>query len=191
VKPARRTIHLTDPVALRALAHPTRLALVGLLRRRGPLTATQAAAALGESSGSCSFHLRQLAKYGLVEPAQGGHGREKPWQATAMFTAWRGDGRDPDAVEAGVLLSRVIADKYVEGIDDWLARLPTAPRAWQRAAQFGDTMLYLTPAELARLGRDVTALIEPYVSRTFDASQRPRGARRVSYLQLAFPTGDD
>jgi hypothetical protein len=188
---SRRTVALTDPVALRALAHPTRLALVGLLRRSGPQTATQAAAALGESSGSCSFHLRQLAKYGLVEPAGGGSGREKPWQATAMFTSWRGDAATPDAVEAGVMLSRVIADVYVKGIYGWLDALPSAPRAWQRAAVFGDTMLYLTPAELTALGRSVSALVEPYVDRTFDPALRPRSSRRVSFLQLAFPAGGD
>ncbi|HVI18641.1 MAG TPA: helix-turn-helix domain-containing protein, partial [Gaiellales bacterium] len=62
-----RTLRLTDPRALRALAHPTRLRLVGLLRREGPLTATQAGALIDEVPASASFHLRQLAKYGLVE----------------------------------------------------------------------------------------------------------------------------
>jgi len=80
----RPPIELTDPRALRAYAHPVRGKLVGLLRRRGPLTATQAAELLGESSGTTSFHLRQLAKYGLAEEAPGGRGREKPWQATSM-----------------------------------------------------------------------------------------------------------
>ncbi len=61
---------------------------MGLLRSGGPQTATQAALAIGESVPSCSFHLRQLAKYGLVELADGGRGREKPWQATAMVTEW-------------------------------------------------------------------------------------------------------
>jgi predicted transcriptional regulator len=76
----RRTVkRLTDPRALRALAHPLRISLVGLLRREGPLTATRAGGLLGESSASCSFHLRQLAKYGLVEEAGGGKGRERPW----------------------------------------------------------------------------------------------------------------
>ena len=50
-----------DPKALRAYAHPVRMTLIGLLRVRGPLTATQAARLTGESSGTCSFHLRQLA----------------------------------------------------------------------------------------------------------------------------------
>jgi hypothetical protein len=47
---------------------------------KGPLTATRAAEPLGESSGSCSFHLRQLAEYGLAGKAGGGQGRERPWR---------------------------------------------------------------------------------------------------------------
>ncbi|MGH3175522.1 MAG: winged helix-turn-helix domain-containing protein, partial [Streptosporangiaceae bacterium] len=88
----RTVTRLTDPRALRAYAHPVRMALVGLLRTEGPLTATRAAELLGESSGTCSFHLRQLAKYGLVEEAGGGTGREKPWRATTTSTAWDATG---------------------------------------------------------------------------------------------------
>src|SRR5580700_11568611 len=84
----RTVTKLSDPRALRAMAHPIRLSLIGVLRREGPLTATQAGELIGESSASCSFHLRQLAKYGLVEEAGGGHGRERPWRATTMFTGW-------------------------------------------------------------------------------------------------------
>src|SRR5277367_3001468 len=88
-EPHGRTVsRLTDPRALRAYAHPVRMALVGLLRTEGPLTATRAAELLGASSGTCSFHLRQLARYGLVEEAGGGTGREKPWRATTTSTAW-------------------------------------------------------------------------------------------------------
>src|SRR5260370_30464032 len=80
---AQSVKRLTDPRALRALAHPIRLALLGMLRSEGLLTATRAGELLGESSASCSFHLRQLAKYGLVEEARGGQGRQPPWRATA------------------------------------------------------------------------------------------------------------
>src|SRR4051794_41945900 len=88
-----RGVELTDPRAMRAYAHPVRLALIGLLRRHGPLTATQAAARLGESSGTTSFHLRQLAKYGFCEEAGGGKGREKPWRGAGLVPSW---GTAPD-----------------------------------------------------------------------------------------------
>src|SRR5215470_2430708 len=103
-----KTIELTDPRALRGIAHPIRMRLVGLLRREGPLTATRAGQLLGESSGTCSFHLRQLAKYGLVEEAGGGTGREKPWRATTTSTAWDAIADTPEASEATRLLSTVV-----------------------------------------------------------------------------------
>src|SRR5918912_2106212 len=113
---AGRGIQLTDPRAMRAYAHPVRLALIGLLRRHGPLTATQAAARLGESSGTTSFHLRQLAKYGFCEEAGGGKGREKPWRATAMSTTWGPAPGDPVLADAEQHLNMVLLQRYVEQI---------------------------------------------------------------------------
>ncbi len=72
-----RTIELTDRRALRGLA--------GLLRRERPLTATPAGERIGASATTCSSHLRQLARYGLVEEAGGGRGRKRPWHATATL----------------------------------------------------------------------------------------------------------
>src|ERR687889_378832 len=73
------------------------------------MTDTQAAARLGESSGTCSFHFRQLAKYGFCEEAPGGKGREKPWRATATFTSWGTTPGDPERAEAQRHLDTVIA----------------------------------------------------------------------------------
>jgi len=186
----KRRVTLTDPSALRAVANPIRLSILGLLRREGPLTASQAGRLLGQSSGTCSFHLRQLARYGLVEPAAGGHGREKPWQATSLFTSWSWDAPTPEAVEAGTALSRVIAHRYAELMFGWLDEVPSATPAWRRASEFGDTMLYLTAGELARLHRDMNALAEPYLARLTDPALRPRSSRPVSFLRLAFPFPD-
>lgn len=66
---------ITDVRTLRALAHPVRIALIEALIIDGPMTATEAGERIGETPTTCSFHLRQLAKYGLVEEAGGGKGR--------------------------------------------------------------------------------------------------------------------
>src|SRR4051794_28338625 len=71
---------ITSPLAMRAVSHEVRIALLEALRERGPLTAAQAADIVGESPANCSFHLRTLAKYGFVEEAGGGHGRRRPWR---------------------------------------------------------------------------------------------------------------
>ena len=114
------------------------MALVGLLRMQGPLTATQAGVLLGESSGSTSFHLRSLAKYGLVEEAPGGQGRERPWRATAMFTQWEDSKESPAAAAASELLSAVVAEQYFGDVRRWMATRMDEPAEWRAAAHFGD-----------------------------------------------------
>ena len=184
----RTVTQLTDPRALRAYAHPVRMALVGLLRTEGPLTATRAAELLGESSGTCSFHLRQLAKYGLVEEAGGGTGREKPWRATTTSTAWDPTGGStPETAAATGLLKTVIAEQYFEQLMRWLEASPAEPAEWQEAAMLGDRILYVTAGELTELGRRVRELVDEYFERQVRPELRPPGARLVSWLNLAFP----
>jgi DNA-binding transcriptional ArsR family regulator len=183
-------IELTDPRALRAYAHPTRLALVGLLRREGPKTATQAAAAIGESVASCSFHLRQLAKYGLIEEVEGRHGRAKPWRATALFTTWPGEDAGPETLAAAAALDQVIIDRYHARTREWLARRDRDTPAWRRAAGFSDYLLHLTAPELRRLTDAIEELASAYLPRLQDPSLRPKGSRPVALIHIAHPTDE-
>src|SRR5580700_1272281 len=139
----RTVTRLTDAKALRAYAHPVRMALVGLLRTEGPLTATRAAELLGESSGTCSFHLRQLARYGLVEETGGGTGREKPWRATTTSTAWDDVPKEPEAAAAAGLLAEVLGEWYFAQLMQYLEARPGESEEWQRAAFIGDRFLWL------------------------------------------------
>jgi predicted ArsR family transcriptional regulator len=164
-----------------------RLALIGAVRREGPLTATQAGELIGESPTTCSFHFRQLAKYGLVEEAGGGRGRERPWRATAWFTSWPGAARDPQQAAAVELLNFVVAEGYFERVLRWLERRADDPPEWQDAAQFGDTPAFLTAAELVELGRRLEELLEPYVARLRKPDLRPPESRLVNFIMLAFP----
>ena len=182
-----KTIRLTDPRALRAYAHPLRLALIGVLRREGPLTATRAGELLGGSPASCSFHLRQLAKYGLVEEAGRPRGRERPWRATALYTRLPRVAGTPEHEQAARLLYRVLAERFFDEVMRWVARRSGEPRAWQRVAHFGDDMLYLTAGELGQLKRRIYNLLTPYHLRTAEPERRPPGARRVTFLHLALP----
>ena len=183
----RSVTWLTDPRALRAMAHPIRLSLIGVLRREGPLTATQAGELIGESSASCSFHLRQLAKYGLVEEAGGGKGRERPWRATTLFTSWPDVAEGPEAAAASSLLGSVLAERYFEALMRWLEAKPGQPEQWQHAAHFGDSMLYVTPQELIDLATETQAMMDRFLDRVEHPELRPPGARQVTYLHLAFP----
>ena len=183
-----RAIELRDPGALRALAHPRRLKLLGLLRTEGPLTATQAAALLpGESSGSCSYHFRQLARHGLVEEASGGTGRQRPWRATSLFTSWPDVAPTPELAAATAEFELLITEQQFELLARWIVSRRTEPVEWQEAASFGDALLYLTAAELAELRRDLQQLAERYLERVADPALRPEGSRPVTFLQIAVP----
>src|SRR5215467_3284043 len=98
---------LTDPKAMRALAHPVRLALLEALTDAGTLTATEAGERVGESPANASFHLRQLAKYGFVEEAEGGTGRRRPWRLKQLGLWIEDVHEDPEAQVASRELDRV------------------------------------------------------------------------------------
>jgi hypothetical protein len=180
-------VKLTDPKSLRGYAHPLRLALLGLLRGDGPLTATRAAERLNESVPSCSFHLRQLAKYGLAERVPGADGRERPWRATAQTTSWDDLSDDPETRSAVDQLNAVNLDHYVRRAHAYLAVRGDEPVEWRAAAGFGDAYVYLTAAELTDLTGRIEALIAEYDERTTDPSTRPDRARGVSIVQLTMP----
>jgi DNA-binding transcriptional ArsR family regulator len=185
---AQSVKRLTDPRALRALAHPIRLSLLGLLRTEGPLTATRAGELLGESSASASFHLRQLAKYGLAEEAGGGRGRERPWRATAMFTDVPSVTDSAELTAASDLFRSVIAERYYEEMMRWLETRSSEPEEWQQADIFSDRMIYLTAPELAALGEEIEALVRRYDERLTRPELRPPGAQLVTYLHAGFPS---
>jgi Helix-turn-helix domain len=163
------------------------MSLIGLLRTEGPLTATKAAELLGESTATTSFHLRQLAKYGMAEEAPGGQGRERPWQATTMSTDVPDFPQDPELAAAGGMFRAVIAQRYFEWLRRWLEQRPDEPGQWQRADVFGDRLLYLTSDELSELGQKMRDLFDDYVDRTAQPDLRPPDSRLISVLQFAFP----
>jgi predicted ArsR family transcriptional regulator len=184
----KTSIRLTDPRALRGMAHPTRLVLISLLRGEGAMTATQAAERIGESPQRCTFHLNQLAKYGLVEEAGGGRGRERPWRATTFATEWPHVAEGPEAAAAAELLETVLAERYFEELMHWIDERAEEPEEWQEAAAFGDSVVHLTSEELAELSRGVRSLAERFIERTVNRELRPPGSRSVTFLHLAFPT---
>jgi len=183
----RSFTRLDNATALRAYAHPVRMKLILALRTRGPLTATQAGRLLSESSGTCSFHLRQLAKYGLVEETRDGTGREKPWRATTTSTTWDDVQQTAEATAAAGLLAEVLAESYFAELMRWLEARSAQSEEWQRAAFIGDRFLWVTADELAQVGRDLAAVVDKYFERQVRPELRPPGARLATYLHLGFP----
>jgi Helix-turn-helix domain len=178
---------LSDPKAMRALAHPVRMALLELLSVAGTLTATQASEVLGESPANCAFHLRTLAKYGFVKEAGGGRGRERPWTAAQRsITISTMDQEDPQAALAADALSHFWLDRWMDrarrayGVSD-------PDPAWERAKQWSSKARFLTPEEAEQVTREVRQILERYQDRELDPSRRPAGAQPVECTFFAFP----
>ncbi|NUR30821.1 MAG: helix-turn-helix domain-containing protein [Catenulispora sp.] len=177
-------LHLTDPRAIRAYTHRTRTTLVGLLRTEGPLTATRAAELIGESVASCSYHLRMLAKDGVVEEVPG-PGRQKPWRATAQYTNIP-RALDAEAAAAATELRVFFAAQYFEEVAHAQRTADQLPPEWQDAESFGDELLFLTPAELAGLQAAIDELVQPFFARNTAPELRPPGAEVVQMLRIAY-----
>jgi len=178
--------HVTDPRGLRAVAHPIRLALLELLAYEGPLTATEAGERLGESPASCSFHLRQLARYGFIEEAGGGSGRQRPWRAVrgAAFTP---SDTDPAAARAGAALTHVVEERWRELVQRWHATSRSYSVEWQDSAVATYRPMFMTAQELRAVGEAIDALFEPYRDRMNGTAARPADGLPVAFVAYGFP----
>jgi predicted ArsR family transcriptional regulator len=175
---------------MRALAHPLRMALLELFRVSPTLTATQASEALGESPANCAFHLRTLAKYGFVEEAGGGRGRERPWRRVYQSIRVSSAGqRDPQARMAAEVLGSAYRDRWLDRI-----RQAFAARAWigkwDEAATASNSVRFLTPGEAAEMMAELRQVIDRYRDRTYDPASRPQGALPFDINIFGYPLDD-
>ena len=172
---------------MRALAHPLRLQLLEHVAREGTLTATRAGELTGESTASCSFHLRQLAKYGFVEEAGGGTGRLRPWRIKELDTRWSSRPGDVRSAAAADALTQHLLDRDLAALDAYLRRKAAEPPEWQDAGLLNTSLLYLTPDELQKLGEQVMDFVRDRLERTVDPAARPPDARPVRFTSFAAP----
>jgi DNA-binding transcriptional ArsR family regulator len=179
-----------DGPALKALAHPLRVRLLGSLRREGPATASGLARRLGESSGATSYHLRVLAGQGfVVDDERAASGRERWWRAAQDMTSWSSADflGDPDAEAAEQFLVGTTTRAALEAVDHWLDQRPEADPAWVAAAELSDYLLRVPPDGLRALLDDINALVqERLASGDLDRRDEP-GSARVRLLLYAVP----
>jgi DNA-binding transcriptional ArsR family regulator len=144
-----------DAAALKALTHPLRIRLLGLLRMEGPATASELAVRTGESSASTSYHLRVLAKYAFIAEAEHRDGRERRWKSVHDVTSWS------NAAMAGSQEARAFVDVARRAQLDHLERslvrhqkdLDTGRLGgeWLEPSGFTDLVARLTPESLTEL----------------------------------------
>ena len=179
---------ISDPRVLRAIAHPTRMRVLDELELGTPLRAADLAESLGIPANQASFHLRQLAKYGLIEeaPEAARDGRDRVWKAAST------EGVRLDLSE----LEKAPGGKAAVGVfkRQWLAR---SHQALDRSMEWRDRSdatvtvasgtLRLTKAEAARLADDLASLVERYRKA---GTKGPKTARTYEFLTIVQPAED-
>jgi DNA-binding transcriptional ArsR family regulator len=149
--------------ALRALAHPLRVEIMNELSDFGPATASMLAERLGESSGSTSYHLRQLAKHDIVvEDAERGSGRERWWRMAPGGVTIGG----PETLEtpAGREITEQISLNWQQNnerrLNVFLRRgLETFGMEWVEAAALSTSHLELSRSQLDELSTEYYKLL--------------------------------
>lgn len=182
-------LEVTDPQAMRALAHPVRLAVISQLQRHGPATATQLSNRVGASPSVTSWHLRHLASFGLVaeaeDPGGGTDRRLRWWRAVARGIRFE-IPNSREGQEAARLLRAQTMAQAIEYVGRWLTEVePVLDATWSKATASGNTGLLLTAAEVDRLERDIERLLERYVLR--EESDVPKSAHAVRVLRFLLP----
>jgi Helix-turn-helix domain len=180
-------LELTDPRVIRALTHPIRLALLEVLEAEGPLTATQAGELIGEPPNSCSFHFRQLAKYGFVEEAGRGPGHARPWRLSFWEVRFPDLYGKSDTAVAARALKDVVRERYLARLAEFEESRASYPPAWRDAADSYQGVVHLSPAELKAVFAEFAALLGRYRERSSDPSLRPPGSLPVEMLAVAHP----
>ncbi|GAB3435853.1 ArsR/SmtB family transcription factor [Actinophytocola sediminis] len=171
---------ITDPKALRALAHPLRWQLLEIVGREGTATATQCANETGESVANCSYHLNMLAKYHYVEQAEGGQGREKPWRVTDTRMSVDELGMDTDGLLAARAATGAFLDYELGQIRERHHSLHLEPARWRTAVGIDNSHDYLTAEEVEELRATLRDLTDKFRERRTNPELRPDGARSVT-----------
>jgi DNA-binding transcriptional ArsR family regulator len=173
--------------AMRALAHPTRVAIVRLLRQHAALTATQCANTLGLSAKTCSYHLQTLASAGVVVEVVAA-GRNRPWR----LADGSGDATADPLRQARETTrqARVRRDESVLGhAIETVTRL-AGDAHWAQAATVYTRVASMSAEELTAWGEDVERLTRRHVRRAAQSAEVGENVTRspVRLMFYGFPT---
>jgi DNA-binding MarR family transcriptional regulator len=196
---AERRRHITDVRALRALANPIRYRLLGHLMALGAQTASECAGAVGASPSNCSYHLRELARYGLVERAPapaGSDGRDRPWRPVATglrYGRTASEGATPveaaltrELLHAEIAIDADLAHRAADAHDD-------QPADWRAAETMSTYGLLVTAAELTTITAAIDAVVRPWIGLTRAAvpdGVRPVHVQLAAFLRPTAPPGE-
>ena len=192
-RPTLRTREV-DPETLKAFAHPLRMRMYQWLVDHGPGTASMLAAAMGESTGQTSYHLRQLAKHGLVaEDPSRGTARERWWESRGFSYGLDTVDSDPETATTVELLMRHGVDERRRRELTWIERQATEEREWHEVVTFNEMTTRLTPDELRAVTDAVFAVLAEHLERAKERRRADGGenTRMVKLTSQYFPLPPD
>jgi DNA-binding transcriptional ArsR family regulator len=175
--------------SLRALAHPVRLRILGLLRSEGRATATSLAVRLGLNTGATSYHLRQLARHGFIEDdvdgTHGGSRRERWWRAAHRSTEFGGVGSEQDdaARDAVGAFLQAVAVVQAEQVQHAVEERQLLPARWREVSTLADWEVRLTPAR----ARVLLAALETFVDQIEEEPEGSEGSLPIVVQLAMFP----
>ena len=178
-----------DPTAMRALAHPVRLAILSRLQRHGPSTASRLSPDVGATPSVTSWHLRHLATFGLVRDSDAGDdGRERWWEAVGRGYRFVAPD-DPEQTAA----YEALADQHYRYADAlrraWIEEVEAElPLRWRKLSGLANTRIVVSARELEGIEQAIEELLAPFVLRDVDAA--PRSGRSVRVLRYVMPEAD-
>lgn len=186
-RPDASRIDVRDAKAMRALANPLRLRLLGLLRRDGAHSVGELSHLADAAPGSVSYHLATLERFGFVveAPELARDGRERWWRAAHVETHFEPSTMlaDPETAAAGRGMRQAILQGNLAEQLAYLDAEPALPMPWVQGATAGDSIAYLTSDELRQLSDELNELAVRW-SRPRDAA--PEGAEPVRIMWSAF-----
>jgi len=177
-----------DVTALKAIAHPMRLRMLGMLRIDGPATATQLAARLGLNSGATSYHLRQLAQHGFIEDAPGPSRRDRWWKACHEVTSISPSETEGEAFDMDVAFTQAILSQHAGQMQKAVEEYAELPQAWRKASTASDVTIPLTSEKAEALTKRLNDLLMEAMSEAPPLGEPlPPGAVPFTIMLHAFP----
>lgn len=186
-----RQISRTVPgiTALKALAHPDRLRLLSSLRTAGPSTASELARRFGLNSGATSYHLRQLAQHGFIEPAtELGNARERWWRARHESTFYETAELSGDDLDSGLAFTQAVLAGHAAMLQRAQETYRDLPVPWRKATTNSDVIIPLTAEAAEALNnRIMDLLMEAKAASPAPGTPLPPDMKLVAFLHYAFP----
>lgn len=158
----RGVVNITDPQAIRALAHKVRLDVIDeLFGSEESYTATELARSFGLTPSAMSYHLRALEKWGyVVRAASAGDGRERRWKA-AGETLTVGDRSSASDLVASTLVD-VTLNATRDRVNRALAEAEAMGGSAPSSLMLASSKLKVTDAEAKEFTAEYHQLVDKY-----------------------------